>query len=204
MGTHPLRHSDTRYLVIYWIPITLACTLVDSDDTHILGACARPDRQPGGSALTTRVAQPANPIDANHTPALTHLSLASVGHMASELVKRHARSSSSNCAAIGSQKNRSDTENCQNQVTRLYLTPRIGLTQSQSVKKEDKLTKKTQPSSFNERVEKNLEVQARELWMPVSQEVDRSGPDAAKVYLDIEGQRLQDRVRNLINQITGS
>ena len=66
------------------------------------------------------------------------------------------------------------------------------------------MAKEAQVSSFNKHVEKKLEGQSRELWMPVSQEFDRNGPDAAKIYLDIEGQRLGDRVRNLMNQITGS
>ena len=57
---------------------------------------------------------------------------------------------------------------------------------------------------FAELVEKQLDAEPRELWIPIAEEFDRDGPEAAKVYLDTEGQRLQDRVRNLLDQIEGN
>ena len=63
---------------------------------------------------------------------------------------------------------------------------------------------KSQTPRFTEMVEKQLDAESRELWIPISQEFDRDGPEAAKVYLDIEGQRLQERVINLLNQIEGN
>ena len=62
----------------------------------------------------------------------------------------------------------------------------------------------SQSPRFTELVEKQLDSETRELWIPIAQEFDRDGPEAAKVYLDIEGQRLQERVRNLLNQIEGN
>ena len=63
---------------------------------------------------------------------------------------------------------------------------------------------KSQAPPFTELVEKHLDAESRELWIPIAEEFNRDGPEAAKMYLDTEGQRLQDRVRNLLSQIEGN
>lgn len=44
---------------------------------------------------------------------------------------------------------------------------------------------------------------SRSLWTPIAQELDRSdgGPDAAREYLDAQRQRLEERVKNLLEQL---
>ena len=44
---------------------------------------------------------------------------------------------------------------------------------------------------------------SRSLWIPVAQELDRpdGGPDAAKEYLDAQRQGLEERVKNLLEQL---
>lgn len=61
---------------------------------------------------------------------------------------------------------------------------------------------KTENTRFSELVKKRLmsEEQARQLWMPIADEFDRSGPDVARELLDAERQRLEERVQNLLNQ----
>lgn len=61
---------------------------------------------------------------------------------------------------------------------------------------------KLQDTQFSELVGKRLmsEEQARQLWIPIAEEFDRSGPDVVKEYLDAEHQRLEERVQNLLNQ----
>ena len=46
--------------------------------------------------------------------------------------------------------------------------------------------------------------EARSLWIPMAQEFDRDGPDAAKKYLEAEKQRLEEYVKSLLNSIEGS
>lgn len=45
--------------------------------------------------------------------------------------------------------------------------------------------------------------ESRSLWTPVAQELDRSdgGPDAAREYLDAQRQRLEERVKDLLEQL---
>ena len=64
---------------------------------------------------------------------------------------------------------------------------------------------KTHDTQFSEFVKKKLapEEQARELWIPIAEEFNRRGSDAAKEYLDAEQQRLEERVQNLLNQFDG-
>ena len=64
---------------------------------------------------------------------------------------------------------------------------------------------KMQETRFSELVGKRLmsEEQARQLWIPIAEEFDRSGPDDVKTYLDAELQLLEERVQNLINQFEG-
>ena len=47
------------------------------------------------------------------------------------------------------------------------------------------------------------EEDARELWIPVAQVFDRDGPDAARAYLDAEGQRLEERIQSQLDQVNG-
>lgn len=64
---------------------------------------------------------------------------------------------------------------------------------------------KMQDTQFSELVGKRLmsEEQARQLWIPIADEFDRSGPDVAKEYLDAELQLLEERVQNLLNLFEG-
>ena len=63
----------------------------------------------------------------------------------------------------------------------------------------------TQKPQFSKVVESRLasSEDSRGLWLPVSEEFDRAGPDAAKAYLDAERQRLEQRIQNLLEQVTG-
>ena len=57
---------------------------------------------------------------------------------------------------------------------------------------------------FSELVAAELTTEdSRSLWMPVAQELDRvdGGPDAAIEYLDAQRQILEERVRNLLDQV---
>lgn len=56
--------------------------------------------------------------------------------------------------------------------------------------------------SFVELVESHLDGEARELWIPMAEEFVRFGPDRAKVYLDNERHGLEDRISNLINELS--
>ena len=62
---------------------------------------------------------------------------------------------------------------------------------------------KIQAPRFSELIEERLrsDEQARQLWIPIAAEFERSGPDGAKEYLDAECQLLEERVRRLFNQI---
>ena len=64
---------------------------------------------------------------------------------------------------------------------------------------------KMEETRFSELVAERLmsEEQARQLWIPIAEEFDRSGPDIAKEYLDAEHQRLEERVQNLLKQFEG-
>ena len=64
---------------------------------------------------------------------------------------------------------------------------------------------KMQETRFSELVTERLmsEEQARQLWIPIADEFDRSGPDVAKDYLDAELQLLEERVQSLLNQFEG-
>ncbi len=58
--------------------------------------------------------------------------------------------------------------------------------------------------SFSELVAQRLSPEARELWIPLADEFDRNGPEAAAIYLETEKQQLEDRVRDLLDQFGGS
>ena len=42
---------------------------------------------------------------------------------------------------------------------------------------------------------------ARNLWVPLRQQFDREGPDAAREYLLAQRQQLVDQVEELLNQV---
>ena len=44
---------------------------------------------------------------------------------------------------------------------------------------------------------------ARTLWVPLAQELDRAGPDAVNVYLDAVKQKLVEQVKKLLTQVDG-
>ena len=56
---------------------------------------------------------------------------------------------------------------------------------------------------FSDLVERQLAPQeeARALWIPIAQEFDRDGPDAAREYLSAEGQQLEGRIKELLQQV---
>lgn len=39
------------------------------------------------------------------------------------------------------------------------------------------------------------------LWIPIAEEFDRGGPDAAKTYLEAQQQSLQERIETLLSQV---
>ena len=56
---------------------------------------------------------------------------------------------------------------------------------------------------FSDLVGKKLQSEEeRSLWIPLAQEFDRpgGGPESAIQYLDAERQRLEERVKNLLEQ----
>ena len=62
----------------------------------------------------------------------------------------------------------------------------------------------SQEKRFSELVAAELTTEdSRSLWMPVAQELDSvdGGPDAAIEYLDAQRQILEERVRNLLDQV---
>ncbi len=57
---------------------------------------------------------------------------------------------------------------------------------------------------FSELVRKRLaaeEEHVRDLWIPIAEEFNRGGPDAAQAYLEATLQQLEDRVQNLLKQV---
>ena len=58
---------------------------------------------------------------------------------------------------------------------------------------------------FSELVVRRLasDEEARALWVPMAQEFERSGPDAAREYLNAEGQQLEGRIEELLEQVDG-
>lgn len=44
---------------------------------------------------------------------------------------------------------------------------------------------------------------AQELWVPIAQEFDRAGPDAAQKYLEAQRQQFEERVEDLLKEIDG-
>ena len=45
--------------------------------------------------------------------------------------------------------------------------------------------------------------EAKTLWVPLKQQFDRAGSEAAKQYLAAQGQQLADRVKKLLDEVTG-
>ena len=45
--------------------------------------------------------------------------------------------------------------------------------------------------------------EARTLWIPLAQELNRAGPDAVNEYLDAAKQALEDRLKSLLEQLEG-
>ena len=58
---------------------------------------------------------------------------------------------------------------------------------------------------FSEIVARRLasEEEARALWVPMAQEFDRGGPDAAREYLSAKGQQLKGRIEERLQQVDG-
>ena len=57
---------------------------------------------------------------------------------------------------------------------------------------------------FSELVSRRLaseEEEVRSLWIPIAQEFDRGGPDAAKRHLDALQQSQKERVENLLKLV---
>lgn len=53
---------------------------------------------------------------------------------------------------------------------------------------------------FSEMVTQKLDSETRELWQPMSDNFQREGPDAVKIYLDANLDRLKGRVSSLFEQ----
>lgn len=45
--------------------------------------------------------------------------------------------------------------------------------------------------------------EARTLWFPLAQELNRTGPDAVNEYLDAAKQALEDRLKSLLDNVEG-
>ena len=60
----------------------------------------------------------------------------------------------------------------------------------------------TKGARFSELVGEKLasNESARELWQPVAQQFDRSGPEDAWEFLNAEQQRLESQVQRLLNE----
>ena len=56
-------------------------------------------------------------------------------------------------------------------------------------------------SSFSQRVAQQLAPGIRELWTPMADYFDRDGPEAVTTYLDAEKDRLEGKVRNLLERL---
>ena len=57
--------------------------------------------------------------------------------------------------------------------------------------------------SFSELVERNLSEEARELWIPIAQQFDRDGPEAAIMQLDAQRRQLETYIKALLNEVIG-
>ena len=53
---------------------------------------------------------------------------------------------------------------------------------------------------FSEAVAQQLSLEHRELWTPMADAFERQGPEAVKLYLDAEKVRLENNVRELLDQ----
>ena len=63
-----------------------------------------------------------------------------------------------------------------------------------------------QGTNFSKLVERKLSSEeTRTLWIPLAHEFDRTGggPDSARQWLDTELQRLQEKVRRLLDHVEG-
>ena len=68
------------------------------------------------------------------------------------------------------------------------------------------LMSKDQEPRFSDLVKTRLSPQeedARTLWVPLAEDYERAGPDAVRVYLAAEQQRLVERVQVLLDEIEG-
>ena len=54
--------------------------------------------------------------------------------------------------------------------------------------------------SFSQMVTKQLTPEIRELWTLMADNYNRDGPEAVKIYLDAEKDRLEGNVRSLLEQ----
>ena len=58
--------------------------------------------------------------------------------------------------------------------------------------------------SFSEMVTQRLSPDTRELWAPMADCFDRDGPEAAKIYLGAELDRLKGNVKIALEEFRGS
>ena len=69
VGTHTLRHSYARHLLMHGVPdqlpLALAGALVDTDDAHLPGAGAGSDGKPGGGAVNEETSSTHRRLDLN-------------------------------------------------------------------------------------------------------------------------------------------
>ena len=57
--------------------------------------------------------------------------------------------------------------------------------------------------SFSEMVTQQLSPDTRELWVPMADYFDRDGPEDARTYLDAERDRLEGKLRVLLEEFRG-
>lgn len=53
---------------------------------------------------------------------------------------------------------------------------------------------------FSQLITQQLPHDIRELWMPMADNFDREGPEAVKIYLDAEQERLKGIIDDLIER----
>ena len=65
------------------------------------------------------------------------------------------------------------------------------------------MPKKNPTHSFSEMVTQELTPETRELWTSMADYFIREGPEAVKIYLDAEKDRLEGNVKSLLKEFRG-
>ena len=70
--------------------------------------------------------------------------------------------------------------------------------------REQKVSQERSNHEFSQLVMQQLAPEVRELWIPMADNFDRDGPEAARVYLDAERERLEENVRSHLQRFKES